>query len=336
MAKAKILGIGIYAPGEPISNDEVLKLTGVKFDSAKIEAKLGIKTRHIAKLRNIKETTADFVTKAALQAIANAKIDASEIGAFVVGTDTPEYISPCTALIVQGRIQEKETSGAAFDVNASCASFTLALDAVCKMMSADPTMKYALVAGVYNMPAFVRDGDAFGYSIFADGAGVFILGRANDNEKSGYIGGHQVMDGTQWNYVGIYSGGTKNPITHESLDNNKYGLELLQNLPGDRNVRLWPLVVDSLLKKHNKKIDEVDHFIFTQINRSVIVQVMDVLKQPMEKTTCIMDRYGYTGSGCVPMALYHATQSGKVKRGDTVAFVASGAGLAVGSNLLVY
>lgn len=336
MAKAKILGIGIYAPGEPISNDEVQKLTGVTFDSVKIEEKIGIKTRHIAKLRGLSETTADFVTKAALKAIESAGISASEIGAFVVGTDTPEYISPSTALIVQGRIQEKEVSGFAFDINASCASFALALDAVSKMMAQDPTLKYALVAGVYNMPAFIRNGDAFGYSIFADGAGAFILQRTEDSDKSGYINGYQLMDGTQWDFVGVYSGGTKNPVTHEALDSGKYGLESLKPLPGDRNVRLWPMVVDSLLKKTNHKIEEVDHFIFTQINKNVITQVMDILKRPMEKTTCIMDRYAYTGSGCIPMAMYYAVQSGKVKRGDKVAFIASGAGLAVGSNLLVY
>jgi 3-oxoacyl-[acyl-carrier-protein] synthase-3 len=336
MAKAKIIGMGIYVPGKPISNDEVQKLTGVVFDSAKIEAKLGIKNRHIAKLSGINESTADFVTKAALQAIEKANIKASEIGAFVVGTDTPEYISPCTALIVQGRIQEQETTGFAFDINASCASFTIALDVVSKMMASDPNLKYALVAGVYNMPAYIRDGDAFGYSIFADGAGAFILQRANDYENSGYISGHQVMDGTQWNYVGIYAGGTKNPITHQTLENGKYGLELLQNLPGDRNVKLWPAVVRSLLQKNNKNIEDVDHFIFTQINRHVIIQVMEELKLPMEKTTCIMDQYGYTGSGCIPMAMYHAVLSGKVKRGDTVAFIASGAGLAVGSNLFVF
>lgn len=335
MATSKIIGAGIYAPGEPISNDEVQKLTGVQFDSAKVEAKLGIKTRHIAKLRGLKESTADFVTKAAKQAIDKAGIKGSDIGLFIVGTDTPEYISPSTALVVQGRIQETERTGAAFDVNASCASFTIAFDTASRMLAADPTIKYALVAGVYNMPAFVRDGDAFGYSIFADGAGAVVLQRSEDG-KAGYQNGHFLMDGTQWNYIGIYSGGTKNPISHELITANKYGLENLQPLPGDRNVRLWPMVVQSLLEKTNLKLADVDHFIFTQINKSVIVKVMDALGLPMEKTTCIMDRYGYTGSGCIPMAFFHAVQEGKIKHGDRVMFVASGAGLAVGSNVFVY
>jgi len=55
----------------------------------------------------------------------------------------------------------------------------------------------------------------------------------------------------------------------------------------------------------------------------------------MEKTTTIMGDYGYTGSGCVPMALHTAIKQGRVKKGDAVVLVASGAGLAVGANLVV-
>lgn len=96
------------------------------------------------------------------------------------------------------------------------------------------------------------------------------------------------------------------------------------------------MVVEKLLNIHSVKLEEVDHFVFTQINHSVIVKVMEVLGQPMTKTTCVMDRYGYTGSGCLPMAFHHAVSEGRVKRGNKVVFVASGAGLAVGSNLFIY
>ena len=83
-------------------------------------------------------------------------------------------------------------------------------------------------------------------------------------------------------------------------------------------------------------VKDVDHFIFTQINLSVITEVMDILEVPMTKTTTVMDKYGYTGSGCVPMAFHHAVTEGRIKRGDRVLFMASGAGLAVGSNLFVF
>ncbi|MGC8866177.1 MAG: 3-oxoacyl-ACP synthase III family protein [Bacteroidales bacterium] len=335
MLPVRIKGTGIYAPGEAINNEELKKLAGIDFDAEKAENKLGIYRRHIARLRGINETTADFATRAAEAALKDAGIDAGEVGLLIVATDTPEYISPSTAIVVQGRLQGEEKWTASFDVNASCASFAIALDMTVNQLYARDDLTYALVIGVYNMPAFIRPDDAFGWSIFADGAGAFVLEKNRDTQ-SGYIGGIQLTDGTQWNFIGIYSGGSRNPITHEMLDNQQYGLQNLKPLPGDRNVRLWPMVAEKAFEKFGMQAVDIDHFLFTQINRSVIEKVMEVLEQPLSKTTCIMQDFGYTGSGCIPMAFHQAIKNGNIQRGNKVMLIASGAGLAVGCNLLVY
>ncbi len=335
MLPIKILGTGLYAPGKAISNSELKTLTGLEFKMDKLESKLGVYSRHMAHLRGIPETTADFATNAALNAIADAGLSGDDIGLFIVGTDTPEYISPATSIIVQGRIQKQENWSSTFDVNASCASFTIAFDNAVRIMATDSTIQYAVVIGVYNMPAFLRSDDAFGYSLFADGAGAVVIGRSEGN-TCGYIGSQLLTDGTQFDYIGVYAGGTKMPVTAEVLAGNQQGLLSLKPLPGDRNVKLWPKVVTKLLDKYDLTIKDVDHYIFTQINHSVITEVMEILGEPMTKTTTIMDKYGYTGSGCVPMAFHHAVTEGRIKRGDRVLFMASGAGLAVGSNLFVY
>ncbi|MBI9055218.1 MAG: ketoacyl-ACP synthase III [Bacteroidales bacterium] len=335
MLPIKILGTGIYAPGNPINNEELKELANIDFDSEKTEKGLGIAQRHIAHLRGIEETTADFATKAALNAIKDAGIGIDDVNLFIVATDTPEYISPATSLIVQGRVQGKESWASSFDISASCASFTIALDNAVRVMATDESIKHAVVIGVYNMPAYVRKGDAFGYSIFADGAGAFVLTR-EENSNSKYINGQLLTDGTQWDYVGVYTGGTKNPVTEKVLKEKTQGLLNNKPIPSDRNVRLWPMVIEKLLSKSKAEIKDVDHYIFTQINRSVIKKVMAAIDQPLEKTSFVMDRYGYTGSGCVPMAFHHAIKEGKVKRGNKIVFVASGAGLAVGSNFFIY
>ena len=335
MNKIKIIGTGMYVPGKAIGNKELKELASIEFDAVKMESKIGIKQRHIAGLRGINETTADFSTKAAENAISNAKISADDIDLIIVGTDTPEFITPATSVLVQGRLQKAEKWTSTFDVSASCASFTIAFDNAVRIMKTDSSIKYALVIGVYNMPAFIRNDDTFSYPIFADGAGAVVI-KNNTNDDSDYINSQLLTDGTQWDFIGIYSGAAKNPITKEKIEAREYGLMSLKPLPGDRNVRLWPMVVDKLLKKSNLDIQEIDHFLFTQINKSVILKVMDELDLPYEKTTCVMDRYGYTGSACVPMAFHVALQEGKIKRGDKIMFVASGAGLVVGSNVFIY
>ncbi len=336
MTTAKIAGVGLYAPGNPIDNPELQRLTGIEFDHEKIEQKLGIKTRHIAKLRNIQETTADFATKAARMAIDDAGIAAQNVDLFIVATDTPEYISPATAILVQGRLQGQQQYTGSFDVNASCASFTTAVNIGARLVAHDPAVNTAVITGVYNMTRYVKEGDAFAYPIFADGAGSVVLTKVPDEGASRYIRGQLLTDGTQWDYIGVYAGGTRKPITPELLENGEYGLESLKPLPGDRNINLWPPLVRYLGQKAGLTIEDIDHILFTQISQFVIQEVMGILNIPMSKTTTIMDRYGYTGSACIPMAFYHAVKEGHIHRGDTVMFVASGAGLAVGANLFIY
>lgn len=332
---SKIIGSGIYVPGRPISNQELKDLAQITFDETKIENKLGIKTRYSAKLSQLEESTADFATKAVMNAIAQAKIDPLEIDLIIVATDTPEYISPSTATIVQGRIQEGARYCCSFDLNASCASFSQAYNVAVSMLEQNDHIKKAAVIGVYNMPAYVRPKDVFGLTIFADGAGAVILEKSPKDDIH-YLSSVQLTDGTQWDYIGVYTGGTKKPMTQERLDKNEYGLELLKHLPGDRNVKLWPVIMDELLKKCSLPLSEVNHFLFTQINRSVIEQVMNILGRPMSDTTCIMGQYGYTGSACLPMAFHQAVIEKKIRRNDKVAMIASGAGLCVGANLIKY
>lgn len=335
MLPIKIKSTGIYAPGEAISNAELIKLIDTDLDTEKLKNKLGIEQRHMAHLRGLQETTADFATAAGNMAIKKAGINPDEIGLFIVASDTPEYISPSTTIVVQGRIQGKEKWTSSFDVNASCASFAIAFDNAARIMATDETIKYALVIGVYNMPAYLRKDDPFGYAIFADGAGAFLLERNADGKQT-YINGQNLTDGTQYDYIGVYAGGTKMPITKVLLEEGKQGLLSLKPLPGDRNVRLWPMVVEQLLKKSSTRLEEIDHFIFTQINKSVIIKVMETLNLPLEKTSFSMDKYGYTGSACLPITFYEAEKAGKIKRGNKIMMVASGAGLAVGSNLFTY
>lgn len=332
----RILGTGLYAPGESITNRQLANLAGIEFDGDRLEAKLGIKRRHIAHLSGLDETSADFAEKASIAALKDAGISADDIDLFIAATDTPEYISPATAILLQGRLQGKESYADAFDIGASCASFVKAFDTAARILTTDVRMRFILLTGIYNMPAYIRPGDAFGYSIFADGAGAMVLGRPEEGSDSKYIDGQMLTDGTQYNYIGVYSGGTRQPVTKQRIAAGEYGLQLLQRLPGDRNIQLWPKVIYRLLDKAGMNIADVDHFLFTQINKSVIAEVMGILGRSMDDTTCIMDRYGYTGSGCIPMALHTAVSEGRIVRGDTILSIASGAGLAVGSNLFIY
>jgi 3-oxoacyl-[acyl-carrier-protein] synthase-3 len=66
------------------------------------------------------------------------------------------------------------------------------------------------------------------------------------------------------------------------------------------------------------------------MNLNTIKDVMQRLNQPLKKTHWIMDKWGYTGAACIPMALDDAVVEGKGPQpGDVVLFCATGIGLAM-------
>jgi 3-oxoacyl-[acyl-carrier-protein] synthase-3 len=289
---------------------------------ASIEGKLGIKQRYVT---GDEFSSADLATNAAKAAIADAGIKPEDIDMVIVTSDTPEYISPPTSSVVQGRLGA--VNAGTFDMNASCAGFTTALDVASRMIGYDTAYKNILLCGVYNMTKFVNWEDEKVAPIFADGGGAVVL-QATEGEN-GYLAAKVYADGTQYDLLGIFVGGTKIPVTKERVENKEHYLTFLKPLPPARNIELWPKLVPQALQRAGLEIKDIDHILFTQINKWVIEEVMKVLDLPMEKTTCIMDKYGYTGSACLPMALNTAINNKKIKPGDIVVLVGSGVGLSV-------
>jgi 3-oxoacyl-[acyl-carrier-protein] synthase-3 len=324
MLHARITGTGLYSPDKIETNDDLNKFYGTPIKDS-FTNKIGILQRHIT---GDSESTADMAVKAGEKAIADAGIKAEDLGLVVVATDSPEYISPPTACVVQGRL--KAVNAGAYDINGACSGFVAALDAVCRIVMTGGH-NHALLIGAYNMTKFVDRADAALVPLFGDGAGAVVVSRAEDG---GFVGSKLYADGTQYDFMGIYAGGAKNPLTPERIANKEYMLKSLKPLPADRNIKLWPPIVTELVTRHGLKTSDIDFIICTQINRYIIETVLPMLEVPMERTICIMGEYGYTGSACIPMALDTARKTlGKPRKGDNVVFIASGVGLAVASAL---
>lgn len=320
-AMGRMTGMGMYVPKHRFSNEELAAHTGLPVDD-KFRAKLGIGARY---LTLDEESTADLAEQAAWSALAAAGADAETIDLVIVATDTPEYISPATASVVQGRIGAKNAG--TFDINASCAGFVTAVDVAARLTATGIPYRRVLVIGAYNMSKFVDWTDPRVFPIFADGAGAVLIEKSRDG--AGLLGSNLLADGTQYDFLGIYGGGAKHPLTAAALAEKKQLLTFLKPLPPDRNIQLWPPLIKKTLAQLGLSADDVDHFFFTQINRWVIEEVMGLLAQPLDKTTFIMGEYGYTGSACIPMAMVEARKQGKIQPGSLVVLTASGVGFAV-------
>jgi 3-oxoacyl-[acyl-carrier-protein] synthase-3 len=128
--------------------------------------------------------------------------------------------------------------------------------------------------------------------------------------------------------MGIYAGGTHRPVTPAVLENNDHLLKFVRKFPKELNPLTWTRMIRELTEKIGATIDDIDMIFFTQININSIRETLDNLGLSMARTHVVMDRYGYTGSACIPMALAEAVELGKVKKDDLVLFMGSGGGLA--------
>ena len=136
---------------------------------------------------------------------------------------------------------------------------------------------------------------------------------------------------------GNFAGGSKIPITENVLDEGYFNkVRFAKRMPPEINFVGWQKIVKELLGKLDLMLEDVNLFLWTQVNLSTIKEVMNALDQPMEKTHTIMQKWGYTGSACIPMVLHDAIEQGKLKRGDIVVFCASGGGVNMAAMVFRY
>lgn len=321
-SEVTITGTGSYVPERLVTNAELSLVLGENIDDF-VSNTLGIEERRYCAAN---ESTADLAEAAAKRALESAGITAEDVDLIIVATDTPEYISPATAPVVQARLGAWRA--AAFDVNSACAGFVTALDVAWKYLRADERYEKVLVIGAYAMSKFIDQHDKKTSTIFADGAGAVIVERA---EKPGLLASELYSDGRLASGMGIFAGGAAEPITETVLREGKRNrLRFVTKYPPEVNEEGWPRIARSVLRAISRDESDVKMWLWTQVNLSTIRTVMETLGQPMERAHTIMHKWGYTGSACLPMALDDAVTMGRLEQGDLVLLTGSGAGLAMG------
>jgi 3-oxoacyl-[acyl-carrier-protein] synthase-3 len=125
--------------------------------------------------------------------------------------------------------------------------------------------------------------------------------------------------------MGVFIGGTLEPTGGNGTRPQR--LEIRKRFPPDTNNKGWPPLVRDLMDKIGRDVRDIDKIYFTQLNARTIEFVMDDLGLPIERTHTVMDKWGYTGSACMPMALDDAFEKHIAPQpGELVVFCGSGAG----------
>ncbi len=317
---AKIIATGMYAPENIVTNEYFNKLLGEDVGTW-LEDNLTIKERRWCKEN---ESTADLCEKVSEILLKKANLTAQDLDLIIVSTDTPEYISPSTASVLQHRIGAKKAG--TFDINTACAGFVTGVDMGAKYIQSDERYNNILVIGAYAMSKYLNLLDKKTVTLFADGAGAVIL--QSTDKDVGWQAAQLHTEGQYSDWMGIYAGGTKTQISEKEIANNDHQLKFVKKFPKELNPIMWTKMVTESVNRAGYKVSDIDKIFLTQININSIRETLDNLGLTMENTHTVMDRYGYTGSACIPMALAEADEMGEIKPGDLVVFMGSGGGLA--------
>ncbi|MHC4573650.1 MAG: beta-ketoacyl-ACP synthase III [Planctomycetota bacterium] len=325
--RAVITGHGSFAPAKTLTNDDLAKM--VDTSDEWITTRTGIKVRHIAAHN---ETTAVLATEAAKRALEEANLDSRELEMIILATVTPEMVFPSTASFVQSALRARKAC--VFDLGAACSGFIYSLS-IAQQFLESRRYNNALVIGAETLTKITNWKDRTSCILFGDGAGAVVLQAANDGRK-GILYSTLSSDGDRWQALNCQAYGSRHPADKPLDDPNKIYMEIKGREVYQQAVRRIVESVSKCLEVCELTIDDIAMIISHQMNARIIESAAKRLSLPAEKVFLNITEYGNTSAASVPIAFDECVRVGRIKRGDIVIFVAFGAGLTWGANVIEF
>ena len=325
--RAVITGNGSFAPPKLLTNDDVAKM--VETSDEWITTRTGIKVRHVA---SDKETTAYLATQAGKGALTAANLDARDLELIIVATITPEMVFPSTACFVQQALGAEIAW--VFDIAAACSGFVYSLHIVQQFIE-NGRIKNALVIGAETLTKITNWQDRTSCILFGDGAGAVVLERCSDGRR-GIMYSTLGSDGNYWESLNCQAYGSRHPACKPLDDPNKIFMQIKGREVYQQAVRRIVEAVTDCMDHCGLTVDDLKMVISHQMNARIIESAAKRLNLPDEKVFLTIQQYGNTSAASVPIAFDECIRAGRIKRGDIVIFVAFGAGVTWGANVIEY
>jgi 3-oxoacyl-[acyl-carrier-protein] synthase-3 len=319
--RSVVAGVGGYLPSRILTNAELATMVDTSDDW--ILQRTGIRERHIAAEG---ETTAMLGEKAARAALANARLEPSDIDLIIVATSTPDYTFPATATQIQAALGI--VHGVAFDLQAVCSGFVFAVATADKFLRSG-SHRRALVIGAETFSRIIDWTDRTTCVLFGDGAGAMIL-EAQEGcprlSERGVLTTHLRSDGRHRAKLHVDGGpSSTQTVGHLRME----GKEVFRFAVG----MVTDVVKDAFAAAGVTPAD-LQWFVPHQANRRIIDMSAAKLGISPEKIVATVQSHGNTSAASIPLALSVAVGDGRIKRGDLVMLEAVGGGFTWGSALI--
>lgn len=311
----RVVSAASAIPQESTSNSEVEIRLGL--EPGWIERRTGIHRRPTA---SPDQATSDLAVLAGADAIRNSEVHRTDIGLLLLATSTPDHLLPPTAPLVAYRLN---LQCGAIDLAGACSGFVYAL--VLAGYWADASGKAALVIGANILTRRVNHADPATVALFSDGAGAAVV---VPSQPTSLLGSFLGSDGSAYDAIGIVAGGTREPLTLESLHARRNLMTMR------RGAALFKQAVNTMvdagqlaLKQAGMTPPDITWWIPHQANNRIIEDAGEKLGIPPDRTINVVGQYGNSSAATIPIALADALERGQLQKGDNLLFTAAGAGL---------
>ena len=346
MQRTKIAGIGMYAPKNVYTNEDMKQFMDTTDEW--IQERTGIKERRFADRTN--ETTTTMGVAAATIAIERAGITPQDIDFIIFATLSPDYYFPGCGVLLQRAMKMKEIG--ALDIRNQCSGFVYGLSVADQFIKTGMYKNILLVGAEKH--SFGLDYSTRGRNIsviFGDGAGAVVLQPTQD-ENQGILSTHLHSDGTSAEILAMFNPGTHANHWQDGLASfddalmgemfmSKTMIEKGENFPTMDGPSVFkkaivkiPEVIIESLNTNGYKPSDINMLIPHQANLRIAQFVQQKLELSDEQVHNNIQKYGNTTAASVPIALCEAWELGKIKNGDLVCLAAFGSGFTWASALL--
>ena len=301
--KTYIKALAYTLPENEITNEQLVK-EFPEWSVDKIADKVGINSRFVA---SENETSSDLAVKAAEKLfLENPNINKDDIDFVLFCTQSPDYVLPTSACIIQNKLGLPTTCGA-LDFNLGCSGYIYGLSLAKGLILGGIANNVLLLTGE-TYSKYLHPKDKGNRTIFGDAGSATLISTEGFAEIGNFSLG---TDGKGAENLIVKTGGLRckspmNDLTFDEKANPTSSDYLYMNGSEIFNftIEAVPELVKNTLLKNKLTNDEIEGFVFHQANKFMLNFLRKKLKINEEKFHYYMSEVGNTVSSTVPIVLY--------------------------------
>jgi 3-oxoacyl-[acyl-carrier-protein] synthase-3 len=323
----------MFVPPNLVTNKDLEKMMDTSDEW--IQQRTGIKQRYWIEQEGVTGAS-DLGFEAAKQALDAAGWTADDLDFIIFATLSPDIMFPGCGCLLAAKLGLNSTP--TLDIRQQCTGFLYGFATADAYIKSGLAKKVLLVGGEVHSSGLDKTTRGRDVTvIFGDGAAAVCVEGVDTQETVGLLASVLHADGNFADSLMTELPASRLPKRCPdgvSVDDPRFYPVMDGPSIFKKAVRLLPKVTKEVLEKAGIGLDQIDLVVPHQANKRINQAYGQFLKLPDDKIFHNIEKYGNTTAASIPLALHEAIEQGRTgKSGETVLFVALGAGLTWGASI---